>query len=231
MNNPSSIVPGDFSSLTTANSIYINGVVDNTTSPALFPLLSNAGEVRIETWNPEFDCSQLVQMHKAGRIGSLFCNGTNGINGSPKNGNTTSIDPNSPSTPSSTSQGGGLPTATAAGIGVGVGVAALGSILVLAWLIIHYRRKLRDVVEKSHNNGRDDPKETVREVPEPQGALIDGNQVHEGDSRSLPHQAGGAEVLEAGGTALRAEAGDEQHVVDDARAALPAQSRPPVELA
>lgn len=208
------------------------------TYPALFPRLSSVAQVNIEPWNPEFDCSWFVRMRDLGKIGVLSCNGTNGTSGDPNTGNggsstgpPTSPTSNGGSNTSSTGPKSGLTTAASAGIGVGVGVVALGIVATLAWLVIHYRRKLRDVAGEGHNNGRDDPKETVGEVPEPQGALIDGNQVHEGDGRSVPHQAGGAEVLEAGGAALRAEAGNERRDEDRVdEAAAPQQKRSPVEL-
>ncbi|KAK7937900.1 uncharacterized protein PG986_014768 [Apiospora aurea] len=45
MDNPNSTISGDFSRMDTAVSTYINGIVDTTINPALFPLLSRAGEV------------------------------------------------------------------------------------------------------------------------------------------------------------------------------------------
>ncbi|KAK8091950.1 hypothetical protein PG997_002311 [Apiospora hydei] len=238
MDNPNSTVPGDFSSLTTANSIHINGVIDkyavedrtpcdkknrawltrdgSTTSPALFPRLSSAGEVIIKAWNSEFDCSRLVRMYDKGTIRYLSCNGTNGVNGG-KNGARNSNNAHS-----------GLTTTVSAGIGAGIGAAVLGIIAVLAWFILRYRRKLRGL-EESHNNGRDDPKEAIRGTASRQEAQLDDTHIREAGGDSLPHQSGGAEILEAGERALRAEAGD-GCVADGDVVASPQEKTSPAEL-
>ncbi|KAK8015531.1 hypothetical protein PG991_008419 [Apiospora marii] len=222
--NLGSVVPGDFSRLTTANLIHVNGVLDNNT--VLFPRLSSANEVRIEAWNPEFDCSWLVRMRDLGKIAVLSCNGTNGTYESPKDDSTSSVNPTNPTTSSSSS--GGLSTGAFAGIGTGVGVSVLGVLAVLVWFILRYRRKLRGLAEESHNHGRDDPKEATRETPTPRENLLDGTQIEESGGRSMPHQSGGTEILEAGGRALRAEAGDGR----GADGAVVAQEKksPPLEL-
>ncbi|KAK8022348.1 hypothetical protein PG993_013115 [Apiospora rasikravindrae] len=223
MDNPNSTISADFSRLTTASSIHINGMIDTTINPALFPLLSRAGEVEIEAWNQEFDCSRLVQMRDKGIIGFLSCNGTNGTN----EGKGAGPDSSPPSSASHT----GLSTAASAGIGTGVGVAALGIIAVLAWFILHYRRKLKGVEKESRNNGRDDPKEATREAAKPRETQLDDTEVREAGGRSLPCQSGGGEILEAGGRALRAEAENER-VADDAGVASPQEKKTsPVELA
>ncbi|KAK6822806.1 hypothetical protein PG987_014351 [Apiospora arundinis] len=220
IDNPGSTVPGDFSRLTDASAIHINGVIHSDTNSVLFPKLSSAGDVKIEPWNPEFDCSWFVRMRDQGKIGALSCNGTNG----------TGAGPSSSPTPLQSTPHNGLTTAASAGIGVGVGVVALGIMAALAWLIMHYRRRLRDVggAGSSHKNSRDDPRETFGAKPE----TNEDGQILEAGGKSLPYQAGGSEILEAGGRALRAEAGDERLVAHGpGEAASPQQKRPPVELA
>ncbi|KAK8022346.1 hypothetical protein PG993_013113 [Apiospora rasikravindrae] len=224
INNPNSTVPGDFSRLTDANSIYINGVIEKyvargaracnkferltrNSSTTLFPRLSSASDVRIEPWNPDFDCSGLVRLRDLGKIGTLACNGTNGTNSS-------STGPNDTATSNR-----GLSAGTSAGIGTGVGIAVLGVLGALVWLIMRYRRRLRDLTARSRGGG-DENKNPVEAAPKtPQ----------EAGGRALPYQSGGGEIVEAGGTALRAEAGDvvaSPHEVSAQR-----NTRFPVELA
>ncbi|KAK8067306.1 hypothetical protein PG997_014053 [Apiospora hydei] len=197
LNNPNSTVPGDFSALEEADLIHINGIMNTTTNPALFPRLSKAAEVKIDAWNPDFDCSRLVHMRNTGIIGYLSCNGTNGTTGEDRSGG-----PN-PSTPRET----GLPTPASAGIGVGAGILALGIICVLVWLIMSYRRKLRAATTAGSGGDSKDASDTMKEVST--GTRQEARV--ESGGRLLPHEAQSREVVESGGTALRAEA-EEEHV-------------------
>ncbi|KAK8109668.1 hypothetical protein PG999_007805 [Apiospora kogelbergensis] len=212
LNNPNSTVPGDFSALEDADFIHINGKMNtyvegthamrlpanarnSTINPALFPRLNRAAEVKIEAWNPDFDCSRLVHMNNAGIIGYLSCNGTNGTTGDDRSGGSNS----------STPLEAGLSRRASLGIGVGVGVLALGVIGVLAWLIKSYRRKLRAVTTtKSGGDNNDD--DTMKEVST--DTRQEGRA--EAGSRSLPYEALSREIVESGGTALCAEA-EEEH--------------------
>ncbi|KAK8129422.1 hypothetical protein PG999_001802 [Apiospora kogelbergensis] len=208
VDNPNSTITGDFSSLSNANSIYINGIINTTISPALFPRLAHAGEVIIEALNTEFDCSRLVQMRNLGVIQYLSCNGTNGTN----------------------NKSTGLSTAASAGIGVGVGIAALGIITILVWRAICNRRKVRSPNERPNNIREDGLERTVREAPKPQEALLDDTQIREAGGRPTPYQVAGGEILEAGGRAVRAEAADER-IAGRVAVASPQQKKTsPVEL-
>ncbi|KAK7918128.1 hypothetical protein PG985_010002 [Apiospora marii] len=230
MDNPNSTIPGDFSHLTTVDSIYLSGIIKqyvardhisefnwlirnrDTANPALFPRLSSAGVVNIEAWNPEFDCSWLVRMRDLGKIAILSCNGTNGPQKAPKD------DDTSNSTTSSSPLNGGLSTGASAGIGTGVGVTVLGILAALVWLVVRYRRRLRDLGTTAQDDDDDDAggrdKEAVEAAPE---------ALQEAGGRPLPFQFGGGEIVEAGGTQLRAEAGD-------AVASPKEHTRSPVEL-
>ncbi|KAK8075527.1 hypothetical protein PG997_010190 [Apiospora hydei] len=164
MDNPDSTVPGDFSRLTAADYIYVNGRMNNTFP--LFPHLSTVAEARIEPWNADFDCSSLVKMRDTGKIGVLFCNGTNGINGL------------------EASQSG---LSTTASVGIGVGIGALVIIAALVWLAAYYRCKLRGLRRESHNSGRDDPKEIVHGVIKPTGARLGDTHIREAGAIAHNH--------------------------------------------
>lgn len=181
--------------------------------PNIFPMLTHVYEVIVEPWNAEFGCSQLTRLRYIKVIESLSCNGTNGT----ANGKNSNIR-----TPSTSS---GISTPMTAGIGVGAGLGAL-LVAALVYRIVYYRRKAR----APPTRGGDGPPRKA-DVIEPNCAALDGNQIVEVNSTCLPHQMGGAEVVEASGVQIPAEAKAER--VSGGRTVSPGQERSatPAELA
>ncbi|KAI1313291.1 hypothetical protein F5Y03DRAFT_160831 [Xylaria venustula] len=124
-----------FPELKTVDNIHLRGNIDTSTGPNIFPSLVLArGNVTVEPWNSDFNCSKLVSQWNDGVIHNLSCNGTG--NGSTTSTSTPSITP-TPDTMHST----GLSPGAKAGIGVGVAVAGILVIVLITWLIL--RRKNR----------------------------------------------------------------------------------------
>ncbi|KAI0968642.1 hypothetical protein F4678DRAFT_195063 [Xylaria arbuscula] len=124
-----------FPDLKTVDNIHLRGNIDTSTGPNIFPSLVLArGNVTVEPWNSDFNCSKLVSQWNNGLIHNLSCNGTG--NGSTTSTSTPSITP-TPDTNHST----GLSPGAKAGIGVGVAVGGILVIALITWLIL--RRKNR----------------------------------------------------------------------------------------
>ncbi|KAI3327110.1 hypothetical protein HD806DRAFT_486023 [Xylariaceae sp. AK1471] len=125
-----------FPYLERVNNVHVRGLIDTSVGPNIFPALKfTSGNVTIEAWNDDFDCSKLVAQWNDHNIHNLQCNGTN-------NGTVTSNH--------SLSQG------AWAGIGVGASLVIFGIVAALIWLIIHFRRRLRKLerteAQGSHEN-------------------------------------------------------------------------------
>ncbi|KAI3323914.1 hypothetical protein HD806DRAFT_77828 [Xylariaceae sp. AK1471] len=119
-----------FGSLQRAKNIHVRGFINTTVGSNLFPALTMvSGSLVIETLNPDFNCSKLVQQLNDGIISTLVCNGTN-------NGTDTTTAPKP-------SDGLVLSTGAYAGIGIGSGVILLGAIFAITWLVLHHRRSLK----------------------------------------------------------------------------------------
>ncbi|KAI8949822.1 hypothetical protein F4801DRAFT_386024 [Xylaria longipes] len=140
-----------FISLERAQNIHIHGLMDLSTGPNILPaLIDVAGNVTVEPWNDDFDCSKLVSQWKDQIIHNLKCNGRNNETETPApksdNGTNTPIPTSSQS----------LPSGAWAGIGVGAGVVTIGILGALIWLIIHFRNQLRTLererVQESEEN-------------------------------------------------------------------------------
>ncbi|KAI0545606.1 hypothetical protein F4679DRAFT_560587 [Xylaria curta] len=116
------------SSLERAENIHVNGLIDTSIGPNIFPALRSALNVTVNASNDDFDCSELVSQRDSKIIHNLQCVGKN----------------NQPSSQ-------GLTTGEWAGIGVSTGVVAIGILGALIWLIIHYRRRVKTLeTEKAH---------------------------------------------------------------------------------
>ncbi|ETS76094.1 hypothetical protein PFICI_11481 [Pestalotiopsis fici W106-1] len=131
-NNPGSLLPGNFRTLQFADTVVLNGNIDMSSNGNIFPSLRLVqGQVTIEAWNADFNCSKLVQQQRDGLIGHLTCNGTDSGNST----TTTSVQP----VPSD--QGSSLSLGAWVGIGVGIGVLALALIFSFSWTLSHRRRR------------------------------------------------------------------------------------------
>ncbi|KAI0811602.1 hypothetical protein GGR55DRAFT_108768 [Xylaria sp. FL0064] len=130
LDNSNTTIPV-FGSLQRAENIYVRGFVDTRN---LFPALDLvSGNVTIETSNPDFNCSKLVQQRNDGIIQNLICNGTN-------NGSDTTPTSNTAATSGSSD---GLSAGAYAGIGIGAGVVLLGATFAITWLVLHHIRGLK----------------------------------------------------------------------------------------
>ncbi|KAI0205091.1 hypothetical protein F4808DRAFT_473200 [Astrocystis sublimbata] len=117
-----------FPKLQNVDNIHIRGNIDMSTGPNIFPALMLArGNVTIEAWNEDFNCSKLVSQWNDGLIHQLTCNGTS-------NGTSNAPPP---------SVGSGLfGIGALAGIGVGSGLFGIGLIVGVAWLFLHHKYRL-----------------------------------------------------------------------------------------
>ncbi|KAI3321467.1 hypothetical protein HD806DRAFT_502655 [Xylariaceae sp. AK1471] len=135
LDNAKTVLPS-FPQLQRVDNLHLRGYLNTSVGPNIFPSLSLAsGAVVVEAWNSDFNCSKLVSQLNAGVINSLTCNGTD-------NGTDTSAP--------RPSQNAELSAGAKAGIGVGSGVFVLGVVVVIVWLVLHYRNRLRRL-EKAHS--------------------------------------------------------------------------------
>ncbi|KAJ8131822.1 hypothetical protein O1611_g1802 [Lasiodiplodia mahajangana] len=122
-----------FPQLQTVGDIHLRGNIDTSTGPNIFPTLVLArGNVTIEPWNADFNCSKLVSQWQDGLINHLSCNGTGGTNATAK-----------------FEGGSGLSPGALAGIGVGTGVFGLLLIGTIVWFAVRRRRRQK-VFEMAH---------------------------------------------------------------------------------
>lgn len=106
------------------------------TGPNIFPALKLArGNVTIEAWNEDFNCSKLVSQWNNGLIHQLSCNGTD-------NGTSHAPAPSPSHALSNTTGSFTLSLGASVGIGVGSGLFGIGLIAAVAWLLFHYKHRL-----------------------------------------------------------------------------------------
>lgn len=127
--------------------MYTNGTYHRSGGPNIFPnLVFVRGNVTVEAWNTDFNCSKLVSQWNDGVIHNLFCNGTGGTSTSTLNPtNTSTSNPTTNTSPSDPSDSAPLSTGAFAGIGVGSGLFVLLLIAIIIWLVLHYRRQLQSL--------------------------------------------------------------------------------------
>ncbi|KAI0805712.1 hypothetical protein GGR55DRAFT_690422 [Xylaria sp. FL0064] len=126
-----------FPRLQAVENIHLRGNIDTSGRPNIFPSLILArGNVTIEPWNSDFNCSKLVSQWNDGVIHTLSCNGT---------GNGTVTSTPTPSATSTSGAGGStsLSASALAGIGVGAGVFMLLVILAVIWIVVHYKHQVK----------------------------------------------------------------------------------------
>ncbi|KAI3327304.1 hypothetical protein HD806DRAFT_389108 [Xylariaceae sp. AK1471] len=141
LDNENTIIPL-FSHLQTVENIHLRGNIDTSSGPNIFPTLVLAsGNVTVEAWNSDFNCSKLVSQWNDGLIHNLSCNGTGGTGTSTSNPASTSA--------AKLSSSPHLTTGALAGIGVGSGVFVLLVIVTIVWLVLHYKRRIKSL-ERAH---------------------------------------------------------------------------------
>ncbi|KAI0098664.1 hypothetical protein GGR51DRAFT_577018 [Nemania sp. FL0031] len=126
-----------FPQLQRAENIHMRGIIDTSVGPNIFPSLTFvSGNVTVEAWNVDFNCSKLVSQWKDGVIRNLACNGT---------GNGTDNSTPMPSIASAPNAGSNsqLSRGALAGIGIGAGVFVLGVLVAVIWLVFHYKQRLK----------------------------------------------------------------------------------------
>jgi hypothetical protein len=141
-----------------------------------------SGTVTIEAWNANFNCSRLVSQRQEGTINNLSCNGTD---------NATQAIISAGPTPSPLSDD-SLTQGAKAGIGVGVAVVALGSIIVIVWLILRFK------IQRKGLSRRGSTPPPAEEEPGSRGTVQDklGGQVHEAEGLMPVHQAEGRMIVQ-----------------------------------
>ncbi|KAJ3560243.1 hypothetical protein NPX13_g9367 [Xylaria arbuscula] len=126
-----------FPKLQNVNNIHMRGNINTSTGTNIFPSLILArGNVTIEAWNEDFNCSKLVSQWNDGLIHHLSCNGTS-------NGTSNAPSPSPSQTPSNITGSSTLSPGALAGIGVGSGLFGIGVIVAVAWLFLHYKHRLK----------------------------------------------------------------------------------------
>ncbi|KAI0116540.1 hypothetical protein GGR51DRAFT_321179 [Nemania sp. FL0031] len=153
LDNADTILPL-FPELETVENVHFRGHIDTSTGPNIFPVLTLArGTVVVEAWNADFNCSALVSLKNQNKINNLVCNGMD---------NSTSIPSVIPSGHE------GLSTGTKAGIGVGSSIFGLGIVLALAWLILHFQRRLRSLETARLQGATDNDKDSAEDISGPE---------------------------------------------------------------
>ncbi|KAI0552315.1 hypothetical protein F4679DRAFT_535257 [Xylaria curta] len=124
-----------FPQLQMADNIHIRGNIDTSVGPNIFPSLIHVkGNVVIEAWNADFNCSALVSQKDRFLINSLACNGTD-------NGTSASVPSPAASNPSA-SKSTGLSPGALAGIGVSSGLVGIGLIAAVLWFFVRFKRRI-----------------------------------------------------------------------------------------
>ena len=111
----------------------------------------------IETWNPDFNCSVLLQLKQQGKIQNFRCNGTD-------NGTVADTD---------TDDGAGPPLAPGAWAGVGIGATAFAFGLICVF--VYFWRKSHQAPKQAINPNPSTTK------PEPAEPCLDSNEIREAE--------------------------------------------------
>jgi hypothetical protein len=131
------------------------------------------GNVTIEAWNTDFNCSKLVSQWHDGVINNLACNGTG--NGTDESSPRPSATP-SPTTASNSP----LSSGALAGIGVGSTLFVVGVVLAIGWLAFRYKRLLHNMQEvRAQGLG------TGTKEPEGDTAPLGVGGLHEADGTGI----------------------------------------------
>ncbi|KAI0015589.1 hypothetical protein F4780DRAFT_67356 [Xylariomycetidae sp. FL0641] len=192
IDNPNTTIP-ILPDLEQVNNIHMRGYIDTTYGPNIFPRLQYvSGNMTIEPWNDDFDCSKLSSLANEEQIiNHLTCNGTN------------SVTPSDTNSSQSLSESPTLSTGAWAGVGVGAGIVLIGSIVAIVWLRLHYRFRTQQIARRTSHTpsptlrnddqaepqrqgtregdvrgaNREKPKQTVHEVPEnhPRIEIVDNH--------------------------------------------------------
>lgn len=110
-------------------------ISSRSTGSNIFPSLVLVRDtVTIEAWNDDFNCSKLISQQNDRTINKLICNGTS------------NVIYNKPEGASSTTT---LSKGAWAGIGVGIGVVVFTFIGILFWLVLHFRRLLKNLATRN----------------------------------------------------------------------------------
>ncbi|KAI1744673.1 hypothetical protein F4680DRAFT_405723 [Xylaria scruposa] len=127
-----------FSSLERVENILVDGLIDTSIGPNIFPALRSVSNVTVKTSN-DFDCSKLASQYNSKIIQNLQCNGRRSTR---------------------------LTTGAWAGIGVSTGVVVIGFLGALIWLIVRYRRRVKTLETEKSRDGREE-KEPSKEPSQP----------------------------------------------------------------
>ncbi|KAI1655411.1 hypothetical protein F4813DRAFT_398506 [Daldinia decipiens] len=184
-----------FPRLQRANNIHIRGYIDTSPGPNIFPALTAvSGNVTIEAWNDDFNCSKLVDQYQNGLIHNLACNGTNNVTG-----------PNMESSPQNASSE--LSQGAWAGIGTGIGIFVICTVLGMIWLLLRLRRWREELMgrirqQEVQQDYRRDSLEMEHEPP-------NLNILFESDGTGIIREKPDDHLREAGGEVVIAEQPDD----------------------
>ncbi|KAI0843924.1 hypothetical protein F5Y00DRAFT_274734 [Daldinia vernicosa] len=184
-----------FPRLQRASNIHIRGYIDTSPGPNIFPALTAvSGNVTIEAWNDDFNCSKLVDQYQSGLIHNLACNGTNNI-----------TETNTGSSPGNTSPE--LSQGAWAGIGVGIGVFVIGTVTGMVWLLLRLKRWKNELIERIRQ--REALQEHHRNSLEMNHEPPNLNLLLESDGTGIIREKPDDHLREAGGRAIIAEHPDD----------------------
>lgn len=146
----------------------------------IFPNIDTVDTIRIEAWNPDFDCSALYQQWPR-RFANVICNGTNPVN--------TTAKSNMPSTPAQTSQAPQTnPEWMIILIAVLITLLALGLVSGACWLCWRVRSRRRRETQRASENMTDLALQTPIGSPNEEGAQLDSTEVQEAGSEEKPSE-------------------------------------------
>ncbi|OTB12779.1 hypothetical protein K445DRAFT_304793 [Daldinia sp. EC12] len=190
--------------LQSAKSIHMRGRIDTSGGPNIFPaLITVPGNVTIEAWNDDFNCSKLVNQFQNGQIHFLSCNGTDNGTESLVVGPIESTRISQDHPPSTLSQG------AWAGIGVGIGVFVIGMICGLVGLFLRSKRWNKELIERIRQQETQARQEHLRDSLEMEHEAPNLNLICESDGTGIIREKPDDHLSEAGGIEVVAEHPDD----------------------
>ncbi|KAK6956377.1 hypothetical protein Daesc_001654 [Daldinia eschscholtzii] len=179
-------------------------IIYSSGGPNILPaLITVPGNVTIEAWNDDFNCSKLVDQFENGLIHFLSCNGTDNGTKSVLIVPTESTGISQDNTPSTLSQG------AWAGIGVGIGVFAIGMICGIVGLFLRFKRWKKELIERIRQQEAQARQEHLRDSLEMEHEPPNLNLLHESDGTGIMREKPDDHIQEAGGTEVVAEHPDD----------------------
>ncbi|KAI0157217.1 hypothetical protein GGR57DRAFT_510796 [Xylariaceae sp. FL1272] len=136
-----------FEYLETVGNIHVRGFIKSpgAVNDNIFPLLTDARNVTVDSLNPDFYCAQLVSQYKDGKIVELNCDATKT---QPATNSSTSKSTSIPER----NHNGGLSAGAYVGLGIASGLVLFLAVFTIIWLVRRHNQRLK--VLKTNTNFR-----------------------------------------------------------------------------